>query len=1065
MPAPDESAAPAPEGQGSDSGALNTGERSGMSSDARSSTSNSSPSSPMVEVLNLDNVVVEPVLTIEPNQHQPLPMPQDRASALPSRARRAKRLPSPTGGKQLEDPDLSKGSYQQNTPEDDEYAVDFVFGRRWSVAEDRFEYLVKWQDYEHTHDSWEPRSAFISADGGLTLRFVEFIGANPTFDDDHHGADHLDIDVVFQAVLPLGVVVAPQHIPAWTQPEGAYHLANDSLTSASSDSSTDGSAGSAAPPYQEADPPNATSSPTKPELPEVIVGNASVSDVKLNKFADVAADASVTRAHAAQLAAQQAETASIAQAVLQSQHESDMRLLQARASQQLSNIQEVEAAKLSAQAERADICKMQASYVLQSGMKVISTQDGQAMTLQHPGIMIGQPAPELVSVSKQVWNVIDRKYVDAQLQVQSATLRPAVHDDEKFFAVRTPANVAIAEELFPLADIKPASSPYLTVPSVVPPLTVDPPLMYMQEHKLVVRLVDEPYEEQTFSGPITKVLVEACVGKKQFIADLESLTPYTDMHVPRTQPADPPLKRRTLTAPSMMRPVSPSTGRFRKPTLPSPQVAAPTPTKIKVGDLVWNDDLQDEGRITAVQDEFPGAVGVFVCAQFNSAGLRTVHSSTVDLVTATSPRHERMAQHAFSPTARTQFSAQQRSFERASRIQPGDIIDRAVPDPHFRNPDGYATEARRPAWIHTTLSADKHMVLGASVVRFIRSVQASAFLANHGRTPTHTEFMFDLFMNCEASLKKKLMLDGTLDSQAAFEHRLDHLCPANMKRTTASIIAQLLAKVCPNASKLVAWIQIIKEVVLSCVDREVGDVIPTSLGAYDRQVASMQCQFDNHGMHLVLALVTTITHVIEQTMPDDMKSFLIMMPMMFMNVTTLADLDRLETNLTRLAESLHPQKSPKALTMFGNIFAEDVPPSSPESPTVPDVEVPTLQQQAKVAEREEKRALQKARVSARKANTAAGLPPSKLKDFRCNHCVKRHEGGNPCGCADWDHYSVLCPHKPSEDEFKKMVCSDCATHPKWDEKRRGYMSIGHTKGSISCHNRYKDRKAATPGGK
>ena len=140
----------------------------------------------MVEELDLDAAADEPVTTIEPHQHQPLTMPENRV-APPSRARRTKRFPSPTGGKQLENPDLSIGSYQQNTPEDDEYAVEFVFARRWNVAEDRFGYLVKWQDYDHGHDPWEPRSNFISADGGLALRFVEFLDANPNFDDDHHG--------------------------------------------------------------------------------------------------------------------------------------------------------------------------------------------------------------------------------------------------------------------------------------------------------------------------------------------------------------------------------------------------------------------------------------------------------------------------------------------------------------------------------------------------------------------------------------------------------------------------------------------------------------------------------------------------------------------------------------------------------------------------------------------------------------------------------------------------------------------------------------------------------------
>lgn len=424
-----------------------------------------------------------------------------------------------------------------------------------------------------------------------------------------------------------------------------------------------------------------------------------------------------------------------------------------------------------------------------------------------------------------------------------------------------------------------------------------------------------------------------------------------------------------------------------------------------------------------------------------------------------------MSQHAFDPYARNQFSTQQRAFDHANQFQPDDTVGPAAPASHFRHPDGYALEARRPAWVHTKLPADKHMVLGASVVRYIRNVQEAAFLANQGRPPTQNEFMFDLFANCEASLKKKLMLDGTLNSQAAFEHRLDHLCPASLKRTTASTIAQLLDKKCPNASKLVAWIQVIKEVLLSCVVREVGDVIPTSLAEYERQVASMQNQFDVSGMHLVLALVTTITHVIEKTMPDDTQCFLIVMPTLFLGITSLEKLDALETSLTRLAESLYPVKAPKALTMFGNIFAEEVPLVEPATPVTPQVEVPTLQQQATTAEQAERKAQYKARVAARKANIAAGLPPSKLKDFRCNHCVKRQESGNPCGCADWDHYHQHCPHKPSEEEFKKMVCSDCAANPKLDAKRRAQVSVGHTKGSIHCHSRIKDRKVATVGGK
>ena len=1068
-----------------------------------------------------------------------------------------KKLPSPTGGKQLLEPDLSKGSYQQNTPEDDEYNVEYVFARRWNVAADRFEYLVKWQDWTHEHDSWEPRNNFVSANGSLTLRFVEFMQANPNFDDDHHGLPALEIDVVFQATLPFGAVIDPQAVPEWTNPEGAFHPLNDSLTSAdsssdSTDSSSDASAKSAAPPYQ-ADPPQVTPSPAKqPQVTSspateggeknatttTVTGTTSVSKVPPVPFADVADGASVTRARAAAIAAQQDERVAIAQAVAQSQHESDMRILQANAEHQMSQIRSREAATLAAQAERADICLLQAAHVLESGMRVVSSIDGQAMTLTHPGIIRGQPAPELVTVCKRLWNIVDRVYVDVEVKIRSDALRPASPSDEKFFAQRTPQNICSVDDITQSTATTPVSGPHTTdpvasspfeanpsasypltastvltptlfdaassssspsttavltpevvatKPSAVPPSIVNPGLMYLPEHKIVVLPIEQPYEEHSFDRIVHRVLVESFADKRRFVVDLDSLMPYTDMHVTRTPTVEPPrVNRRTTITPSMLRPLSPGTGRFASPSAPAPSMlpprnvttgrftspavvapmaAPPTPSKLKVGDLIWNVDLQDEGRITAVQDDFPGIDGVFVRAQFNSAGSHTVHSSTVDLVTATSPRHARMAQHAFDPRDRTPFSAQQRSFERASKLRPDDVLDPAVPEPHFRNPDGYAAEARRPAWVHAKLSADKHMVLGASVVRFIRNVQEAAFLANQGRTPTHAEFMFDLFANCEPSLKKKLMLDGTLNSQAAFEHRLDRLCPASMKRTTASTIAQLLEKKCPNASKLVAWIQVIKEVLLSCVVREVGDVIPTSLGAYERQVASMKCQFDINGMHLVLALVTTIAHVIEKTMPDDMQSFLILMPALFLDITTLEKLDALEIHLTRLAETLYPQKAPKAITLFGSIFTEEAP---PDTPIEPAVEVPTFQQQATAAEkkeREERRALQKARVTARKANIAAGGKPSKLKDFRCNYCVQRHESGNPCGCSDWDHYPTFCPHKPTEEEHKKKICTDCASHPKWDEKRRGYMSVGHTKGSISCYNRYKDRKVATAGGK
>lgn len=351
MPAPDGSAAPAPQGQGSGSGAPNAGGRSGRSNAAPLSTSKPRPTPPMEEELDLDNAAAGPARTIGPHQHQPLTMPGGRV-ALQPRARRTKKLPSPTGGKQPDNPDLSVGSYQQNTPEDGEYAVEFVFARRWNVTEDRFEYLVKWQGYDHEHDSWGPRSNFISADGGLTLRFVEFLDANPNFDDDHHGMPHLDIGAVFQATLPFGVAVNPQGAPAWAQPEGAHHDANASLAPASSASGSVAvsSVGSAAPPYQAA-PPQATSSPDKASSSAmdvdklvIVTGTTLVSDIKANPFADVAADASVTRARAAAREAQNAERASIAQAMITPQHEPDMRVLQADAAQQLSCIQAIEEA-------------------------------------------------------------------------------------------------------------------------------------------------------------------------------------------------------------------------------------------------------------------------------------------------------------------------------------------------------------------------------------------------------------------------------------------------------------------------------------------------------------------------------------------------------------------------------------------------------------------------------------------------------------------------------------------------------------------------------------------------
>ena len=184
-------------------------------------------------------------------------------------------------------------------------------------------------------------------------------------------------------------------------------------------------------------PPQATSSPDKASSSAldvdklvIVTGITLVSDIKANPFADVAADAPVTRARAAAREAQNAERAAIAQAMITSQHESDMRVLQADAAQQLSYIQAIEEAKIIAGAERADVAKLQASYALQSDMKVIDTHDGQAMILQQPGIVAGQAAPELVLVSHRVWNTVGCKYVDVKRTVRSDVLRPATPEDE-----------------------------------------------------------------------------------------------------------------------------------------------------------------------------------------------------------------------------------------------------------------------------------------------------------------------------------------------------------------------------------------------------------------------------------------------------------------------------------------------------------------------------------------------------------------------------------------------------------------------------------------------------------
>ena len=62
----------------------------------------------------------------------------------------------------------------------------------------------------------------------------------------------------------------------------------------------------------------------------------------------------------------------------------------------------------------------------------------EAMILQQPGIVAGQPAPELVLVGRRVWNTVERKYVDVKRTVRSDALRPATPEDEKFYAQRTP---------------------------------------------------------------------------------------------------------------------------------------------------------------------------------------------------------------------------------------------------------------------------------------------------------------------------------------------------------------------------------------------------------------------------------------------------------------------------------------------------------------------------------------------------------------------------------------------------------------------------------------------------
>ena len=49
--------------------------------------------------------------------------------------------------------------------------------------------------------------------------------------------------------------------------------------------------------------------------------------------------------------------------------------------------------------------------------------------------------------------------------------------------------------------------PFKAEPSAFPPLVAASQLMYMPEHKIVVKLVDKPYEEHAFEHTTTKVLV------------------------------------------------------------------------------------------------------------------------------------------------------------------------------------------------------------------------------------------------------------------------------------------------------------------------------------------------------------------------------------------------------------------------------------------------------------------------------------------------------------------------------------------------------------------------------
>ena len=367
--------------------------------------------------------------------------------------------------------------------------------------------------------------------------------------------------------------------------------------------------------------------------------------------------------------------------------------------------------------------------------------------------------------------------------------------------------------------------------------------------------------------------------------------------------------------------------------------------------------------------------------------------------------------------------------------------------------------------IPTVLDKSLHMNLTKrTTVAFLRDMNRQAHKNNRGIVPSVPDQIFDLIANCDSDLQDRLTADGVqFYDVAQFEARLDQLRPAGMEQPAEWQRVQLRSKRCPSASQLSKHIVKIKMALLCLVDRNYGDVVPTSLIAYAQQVQRMAVTINERGKHLVTALVHQIVETIEATMPHDAAPYLFKRDT-FVGIDTLDDLARLEHDLNRLAESMFPARTlaPTLLTVPHGPPKEATPAQTPivQIPTAP----PTITL-VTPTEQDVRREQNKAKHRARAEAIAKQEPPSKHNDHQCGYCAEEAANGRECGCSSYDHYNQLCPHKLSRADRAQLSCTDCASHADWKPDRRKRSSIGHLAGSIRCSLRVGERKPAIPNGK